>query len=139
MENTPNIYFQELFEKWERTKKTFTYCCSFVQTQTCLYSINYGEALYYIFPVHLYLVRLFFFFPPNLKIPNKCERLHSYHPPRQGLRERRCFFFCHQDKATVVFAHRCLCFREFYSSKGHCYQWLVKHRIQIPCELNPGL
>lgn len=38
-----------------------------------------------------------------------------------------------------MFTHRCLCLRDFYSKKDHCYQWLTKHRIQILCELNPGL
>lgn len=63
MKNTPNIYFQELFEKWERTKKTYTYCCNFIQTQTCLYSISYGEALYYVYLSRSFILSMIVFFP----------------------------------------------------------------------------
>lgn len=31
------------------------------------------------------------------------------------------FFFCPQNKAMLMFTHRCLCLREFYSRKDHCY------------------
>lgn len=44
-------------------------------------------------------------------------------------------FLSPQNKAMLMFTHRCLCLREFYSRKDHFYKWLAKHRIQILCEL----
>lgn len=74
--------------------------------------------IYLYLPIYLYLLR--FFFPSEnwwqvWKIPqltihcNKCCG-------KGGI-----FFFCPQNKAMLMFIHRCLCLREFYSRKDHCY------------------
>lgn len=92
-EKYPKYLLSRVFEKWKRKMKTFTYCCIFIQTQACLYSINlwWDYILYiYIFPIYLYLLGFFFF---HLKTADKCERLHSYHSLWQMLWERRYFLF----------------------------------------------
>lgn len=140
MKNTPNIYFQEYLKNGkERWKPLLIAAFSFRHRHVCI-PLIYGETIYYIyiyiFPIYLYLLGFFFSIwklPTSVKgsiVTIHCDKCCG----KGGI-----FFFCPQNKAMLMFTHRCLCLREFYSRKDHCYQWLAKHRIQIFCELNPGL
>lgn len=90
--------------------KTFTYCCIFIQTQTCLCSINlwWDFILYiYIFPIYLYLLRFFFpLWKPTTSLKGSIVTIHCKKCCGKG----GFLFFCPQNKAMLIFTHRCLCF-----------------------------
>lgn len=117
MKNTPNIYFQEYLKNGkERWKPLLIAAFSFRHRHVCM-PLIYGETIYYIYIYlsHLFIPARIFFsiwkLPTSVKgsiVTIHCDKCCG----KGGI-----FFFCPQNKAMLMFTHRCLCWESFIAGK----------------------